>query len=480
MFSFVIHDLNENTVFAARDPSGQKPLFYSQQGADLLVSSCPYPVNGDKLISTEAISNYLYHGFIIGCCSIYQNVFCLPPGHKLFFNQNSLHVVKYDHPILELSLKRLSDLTFSDAIDLVDNALNDSVQRCLVSDVPVGLLLSGGIDSSLVLHYLKQNISDSYSCFTLDSNDSDSEFSLAYDYCDGENLFRCTPDDFTSNDFLTTYGDIFSQPFPDSSAVYTSSLFKYVSATHKCVLSGDGGDEIFNGYNIRYDHLYPSLASQSLYIRRLYSQLTSRISSQLPFSSFYHYGFRYPIFATKHISRSLGRDISEISPNFTFPEHFRSLSYLDNVVLDDYLNYLPFNINVKSDEISMYYGVESRSPFQDINLRQIAFSLPNNYKSSFSHSKIILRNLHKTRFDKHSSLPKKGFGVNYSAFLRRPNLCAWEIHFTVVLAGFQLSHFRISNLFLPIIIHQPDGTLWLLPHGLNLIFKHVLCCYRHL
>ena len=92
MFSFVIHDLNENTVFAARDPSGQKPLFYSQQGADLLVSSCPYPVNGDKLISTEAISNYLYHGFIIGCCSIYQNVFA-SAWTQLFFNQNSLRAV---------------------------------------------------------------------------------------------------------------------------------------------------------------------------------------------------------------------------------------------------------------------------------------------------------------------------------------------------------------------------------------------------
>lgn len=424
MFSFVIYDIKAASVFAARDPSGQKPLFYSHQGSDLLVSSCPYPVNGDKIISSEAISSYLYHGFIIGNCSIYQNVYCLPPGHKLFFDHNSLHVVKYDSPTVDLSLRRLSDSSFSDALDLVDNVLNHSVQRCLVSDVPIGLLLSGGIDSSLILHYLKQNMSDSYICFTLDSNDSDSEYSLAHDFCNGENLFRCTPDDFTSNDFLTIYGDIFSQPFSDSSAVYTSCLFKYVSTTHKCVLSGDGGDELFNGYNSRYDHLYSSIPSQSLFVRRFYSQLTSRLSSQLPLSSFYHYGFRYPIFSTKHISSALGRDISEISSHFTFPDYHKSLSPLDNVILDDYLNYLPFNINVKSDEISMYYGVESRSPFQDINLRQVAFSLPNKFKSSFMHSKIILRQLHKGRFHNHSSLPKKGFGVNYSTFLRRQDLCS--------------------------------------------------------
>ena len=117
MFSFVIYDINSGSVFAARDPSGQKPLFYSHNNSDLLVSSCPYPLNGDKKISTKAVANYLYHGFIIGSNSIYRNVFCLPPGFKLFFNNNKFTVQKYDDPVTELSHKRLSHITFSDALE---------------------------------------------------------------------------------------------------------------------------------------------------------------------------------------------------------------------------------------------------------------------------------------------------------------------------------------------------------------------------
>ena len=192
MFSFVIYDINSGSVFAARDPSGQKPLFYSHHNSDLLVSSCPYPVNGNRIISTEAITNYLYHGFIIGATSIYQNVFCLPPGCKLFFRRNVLTLVKYDNPYNELFQNRLSKISFTDALALVNNALDQSVQRCLVSDVPVGLLLSGGIDSSLVLNYAKNHVTDTYSCFTLDSNDSESEYHQAKDYCDTEYLNRCT------------------------------------------------------------------------------------------------------------------------------------------------------------------------------------------------------------------------------------------------------------------------------------------------
>ena len=90
--------------------------------------------------------------------------------------------------------------------------------------------------------------------------------------------------------------------------------------------------------------------------------------------------------------------------------------------MDDYLNYLPFNINVKADEISMYYGVESRSPFQDISLRKLAFSLPMIYKSTFLESKLVLRDIHNSRFNVHSYLPKKGFGANYSDILRRNDL----------------------------------------------------------
>ena len=245
---------------------------------------------------------------------------------------------------------------------MLNQKIEQSVNYCTVADVPIGILLSAGIDSSLIYSYLKEIYNYSLSVFSFDSEDIHSEYAIAKNYCTDTLPLRCTKQ-IDADLFNKVYGTIFSQPFADSSAIYTAPLYEYVSKTHKCVITGDGADEIFYGYGWRFSHLFLDFDSLVLRTRRSYSQLISNINSQLPLLPLLQLGYRYPIFNSQSIATFLGITVDQCTRNFNNYKPSGLIAEIDNVLVCDYMDYLPSNINVKSDELSMYYGVESRSPF---------------------------------------------------------------------------------------------------------------------
>ena len=156
--------------------------------------------------------------------------------------------------------------------------------------------------------------------------------------------------------------------------------------------------------------------------RRCYSQLVSNLKSSLPLFPILKPGYRYPIFKSRTIASLLDVPLSTCTENFVNFVPSSLLSSIDNTLIYDYIDYLPYNINVKSDEVSMYYGVESRSPFQDPFLRQLVFSLPLSLKYSFGSSKSLLRQLHKQKYNNYSERAKSGFVANYSSILQNNDL----------------------------------------------------------
>ena len=421
MYSFVIYNSLSGEIFFARDPSGQKPLFYSSAGENILISSCPFPVDGQRDVSPDSLVKYMYNGYISGTSSIYKNVKALLPGHSVTIKSGVWRENRYDNPIDYLSTPNTLALEDHDLLELLDQKIEQSVNYCTVADVPIGILLSAGIDSSLIYSYLKEIYNYSLSVFSFDSEDTHSEYAIAKNYCSDTLPLRCTKQ-IDADLFNKVYGTIFSQPFADSSALYTGPLYEYVSRTHKCVITGDGADEIFYGYGWRFSHLFSDFDSLVLRTRRSYSQLISNINSQLPLLPLLQLGYQYPIFNSQSIATFLGITVDQCTRNFNNYKPSGLIAEIDNVLVCDYMDYLPSNINVKSDELSMYYGVESRSPFQDPFLRQFVFSLPLQNKVSSTQTKTLLRQLHQQKYSNYSSRPKSGFGANYALILQYPDL----------------------------------------------------------
>jgi len=420
MFSFVIYDSSNDTIFAARDPSGQKPLYYSEDGEQFLFSSCPFEVNNSFRLSDHGISTFMQNGYTSGSNTMLHNVYQIEPGHYCIVKNNILLVKRYFDPgnIVRESVQW--QYSFDDEVSCLYELLKRSVKRALVADIPVGLLISGGIDSSLLLSIYRLYSSD-YKCFTLDIGGDESEVGQVLKYYESERLQIANGTIADANKFKYVYGKIHTEPFSDSSSINTAILMESVAQERNCVIGGDGADELFGGYEWRFEHLLDTYPAMVLRARRVYSQIKSKLLDQsfdFRFSPLY----RYPIFYSDEITRLFG--IGKMTPcNETSDKVMACLSNdLDKVILSDFLDFLPYDINRKSDEVGLHYGVEVRSPYQDIELIDFALSLPTQSKLAWKNYKRHLKYLHKKAYKNVASKPKKGFGLDVTKYLKRDDM----------------------------------------------------------
>ena len=441
MFAFALYDTTKNIIFMARDRAGEKPLFYGNYGKRFYFASELKAImadqNFEKRINKRALDCYLAFGYVPGDLCILENVKKLPPAHALVYDIHNNKIKTWKYWELPDYIKKSSYIPSGEYLEELENLLTDSIKRQFVSDVPVGLLLSGGIDSSLVTALASQSISK-LKTFTItfpgySDFDESNHASLIADHFSTEHTELECPD--ISVDLISKLAIQYDEPIADSSMFPTYMVTKLIKNYCTVAIGGDGGDELFGGYS----H-YSRLLWTEKYFKYL-PKLTRSLLSQAS-RKFLPLGFKGRIWLQSLIY-NLKTDIPLIASNFDLDsrkilmqnynennyvaEGIRSQSIpncdelLQRATRTDFLNYLPEDILVKVDRASMLNSLEMRAPFLDYRIIEFAFrDVPSNFKTTTSNRKIILKSLAKKLLPEKVDLTRKqGFAIPLKHWLKK-------------------------------------------------------------
>jgi asparagine synthase (glutamine-hydrolysing) len=445
MFAFALFDKADRSIFLARDRVGEKPLFYTLVNGSLLFASelkalIKFPGVSRK-ISQRALGSYLAYGYVDSASCILEGVNKLPPGHALTFTQatSNLRLWRY----WELPPQRSEPLVDDEAlVDEIGDLLCDSVRRQLVADVPVGILLSGGLDSSLLTAAAVKVSRSPIRTYTV-------RFPGHGFYDEGRHA-RIVADHFGTNhtelvalpaslEVLPKLATQYDEPMCDSSMVPTYLVSQLIRKTETVALGGDGGDELFGGYP-SYNFLMRQerITSQlPMPVRQLMAATARRampigmrgrnyltsLECDLP-QRIARVNRMFDAAGRKALIPSLFNRSSydKNSEPETFKERlFKSIRGLPGSAMEvDFASYLPCDILVKIDRASMLASLEMRSPWLDYRIIEFAFSrVPDRLRADFKQRKILLRNLARKMLPANLDVSRKqGFSLPLREWFR--------------------------------------------------------------
>lgn len=425
MFSFVIYDKIKLRFFGARDRLGKKPFYYYHNGKDFEFSSQISSIqlyNSNLSISKKAIDAYLTWGAIPDPLSIFNEVKKLLPGNSFIFDlsSGSLDIKKYWDIDYKGDNKFLG--SYSEAQLQLENILSDAVKTRMVADVPVGVFLSGGIDSSLVAAIATQTSQTKVKTFSVKFNDKGFDESpyakqVAGHLDTDHNIIECNYNE--GIDLIENFHYYYDEPFADSSAIPSMLLAKHTKKQVTVALSGDGGDESFMGYQ-RYDWINKGEKFMNIpYPLRL---IISNAVSLFP-------NYRLKIISEFMKSKSidlayLNSMASHSEMNSKEVDELKYLMHSHKNLLErvsdfDIKTYLNWDINTKVDRATMAYSLEARAPLMDYRIVEFAKSLPTNFKFKGNNQKRILKDLLYQHVPKHIfDRPKSGFTMPLKVWFR--------------------------------------------------------------
>ncbi len=425
MFAFALWDARRGRGLLVRDRLGVKPLFYASVGNSVLFGSeiKSLLASGlvDRKLDYQALDAFFTFTYIPAPLSIYKAIHKLEPGHLLVYQSGQ--VKKYCY--WDLSVNNPDTTVSEDAwLERFDAAIEDAVASHLVSDVPVGAFLSGGVDSSLVVAFMREKLNDSVHTFTMGfdgpHNSLIDERPLAARVAE---RYGCEFHDYSVQpDFRKIVGDIvaaFDEPFADDSVIPSYYVSKFTRQYVKVALSGLGGDELFAGYNRHsgvllsqyYTHLVPQLFHRQFvqpivqripepvyggdrvnHAKRFASAvLQSPAQRYLGFISTISQNERRQLFTediTHHIDfDATDRIITDLYERCEAPDDLTRALYVDTKT------YLPEDILALSDRLSMWHSLEVRVPLVDHQLVELSTQLPTPYKIDWRHKKILLKRI---------------------------------------------------------------------------------------
>jgi len=433
MFSLAIHDIEQNTLFFARDSIGKKPLYYFHNSKCLAFASEIKALIGLPGVESElnhlAANEYFSLGYIGESRTIFKNIYQLPAGHSACFYFDSpsrLKVQRYWYlPVTN------GDLTMSegDLLDRLDELIMDAVKIRMRSDVPLGVFLSGGLDSTLVAALAANFSSQPLKTFTISfpgmPNDEALYAKKIAAHFGTNHLVH-----EVSTDMIGEFSGLISQldqPFADSSILPTSIMCREARKDVTVALSGDGGDELFAGYE-HYDYFaleskirknWPPMLRKTLgHIAKILperhkTRTLKRLAIDDQYDSMGAYASRFFNFEERQKLFSGSLDASPF-PEFEYQTHFLDgIDWLQNICQADYQGYLVDDILVKVDRMSMLNSLEVRSPLLDKRIAEFAFSkVPPSFKRHGATKKYLLKKLayrylpNDFKYDR-----KAGFGV---------------------------------------------------------------------
>jgi asparagine synthase (glutamine-hydrolysing) len=413
MFAFAIWDDRKRRLFLARDRVGKKPLFYTvtDQGTFVfgseLKSLLVHPEVKRK-INLTALDAYLTLGYVPDSQCIFEDIYKLPPGHHLTFSESRIVVQKY----WDFNFSPDPSLTREDCIDGLRELLDDAVRLRLVSDVPLGAFLSGGIDSSTVVGIMARHMGQPVKTFSIGFHeDSFNELKYARltakKFATDHHEFFVTPEICDVVEELVWYLD---EPFSDPSVIPTYMVSKLARQHVKVVLSGDGGDELFAGYT-RYvtDR---NRRGFSLLPRVIREGMLQRLSAKLPHGTLgrnyihnvaldpvHRYLDSVSVFTelnrqllyTSDFQKQLGTDGGVIAEFRSYAAKVNTGEPLDQLLHIDSKTYLPGDILTKVDRMSMAVSLETRVPLLDHKLIEFVMRIPASMKMSGLETKYIFK-----------------------------------------------------------------------------------------
>ena len=434
MFAFAIWDKRNNVLFMARDRVGKKPLYYYLGKDKFIFASELKAILQDKNVkrelNTKALLDYLTYHYIPFPETIFKGICKLPPGHFMEVRAESVKAVEGEEKggskqnklsariIQYWDVKYEPDysLSESDWCEALREKLKEAVRMRLISDVPLGAFLSGGIDSSTVVALMSQVQDTPVKTFSIGFKEeefSELEYArrVAGQFGTEHHEFIVEPD---AIDILPKLAWEFDEPFADSSAIPTYYVSKIAREHVTVILSGDGGDETFAGYRRylwakdmqKYDWL-PPLAKKvffgipaALLPEGMKGKGMLKHMSQDPFERYAGLNtFGDPDYLGNIFSNDL---IDELTQGRTIrlPDHLHLKNYYDNCNTDDYLtriqyvdtkSYLAEDILTKVDRASMLCSLETRAPLLDHEVVELAARIPSSLKIKNGETKYILK-----------------------------------------------------------------------------------------
>ena len=389
-----------------------------------------------KKLDNESINSYFSFGYVPQPNSIFQNVFKVYPGQLIEINTTNLNIKKNYYWKLKDKISLNKNYNFNELSEEIDNLITDSVRMRMVSDVPIGCFLSGGIDSSLVALKMQELSSKKIDTFSVGFTYSG--FNEAFVARKVASLLQTNHHEiyFDSNnvrDIVPKMADVYDEPFGDSSQLPTYLLSKFTKENVTVSLSGDGGDELFCGYD-RY------------FVYALFNKYKFRhLFTKIPFHLFKSLRFILPLDKYEILNRKINK-LSNLLKSKNSVDAYRTLvsqfkintivlnetkfkdSVWDKNSLDnlsscqyiDQLTYLPDDILTKVDRASMANSLEVRVPLLDYRLIEKSWQIPEHNKKSQNLSKIFLRNILFKKLPKELfNRNKMGFGVPIGIFLNK-------------------------------------------------------------
>jgi len=464
MFAMAVWDTTVRELSLVRDRLGKKPLFvYHQSGLVTFGSELKALVSGpsfDRTINTQALQSYLRYLYVPAPQCIFQQVVKIPAGHILTI-RDARHPLPPSTSYWSLSdvaragLESQFDGTDEDAVDELDRLLGDAVCRRLQSDVPLGALLSGGIDSSAVVALMQEKSSRPTRTYTIgfddDAFDEASHAarvaeSLGTDHTD----LHLTGDDARS--LVPRLPYIFDEPLADPSELPTLLVSQLARRDVTVALSGDGGDELFGGYNRyvygtrvlpRVDRIpRPLRLAVAAGVRCVPSGAWDRLaalSTIVPGLPASRVGERIGKLTHVMAASSVGDMYCSLLSAWQRPAHLANhhrtiddvnasvldaaepVELLDRMMLADQMTYLPDDLLAKLDRASMAVSLEVRAPLLDHRVVEFSWRLPRRFKLRDGIGKWILRQVLYRRVPKAIvERPKMGFSVPIDRWLRGP------------------------------------------------------------
>jgi asparagine synthase (glutamine-hydrolysing) len=463
MFSLALWDKVEKKLFLARDRFGEKPLYFGWQGESFLFGSelkalRIHPHFLHK-IDSNALGLFLQYNYVPTPLSIYKGISKLTPGSILSVSLENTTVCinTYWSAIDTMISGKMNPFigSVTEAINETENVLKGAVQSQLLADVPLGAFLSGGIDSSLIVSLMSAVSNTPVNTFTIGFDENgfnEAEYAKKIANHLGTNHTELYINPKDCFDVIPLLGSVYDEPFADSSQIPTYLVSKLAAGTVKVALSGDGGDELFGGYN-RYffaEKLWTNLKFIPKPLRSgLYSSINNLNTQQWDvLSSILHYVLPKK-YQFSNLTDKLKKASSLLAVESFDDVYFRLVKQWDNpgeilnfdynpqrnkligsdlfqdnkdkMMLNDLLTYLPDDILCKVDRAGMAVSLESRIPFLDHNVFAFSSSLPLSFKINKGTSKWILREILKKYIPENLiNRPKMGFGIPLEGWLRGP------------------------------------------------------------
>ena len=436
MFAIAIHDSRDESLHLIRDRMGKKPLWISQLNDGTLFFASEVRAlmlaRPDRTLRTDMIAEVMQYGYINAPNSAFNEISQVPPASVMTWRNGKTTTKKYWEPDFDTKVQ----IPYEEALEVTKKLIEESVSRRLISERPLGSFLSGGYDSTIVTAYMAKLMSEKVQTYSIGFHNA--QYNEAHHAKQVANFIGTNhheeilrPDPAL---VVEKISHVLDQPFADSSIVPTYLLAKFARENLIVALGGDGGDEVFGGYD-RYlatpvmQKLNPFLGlarsglkfagrqsfGNTRKINRVGSQLSSKASLAARYSSIL--SLTQPGELLNLINPNLVSNAAESAYLSQFTPG--KLSSFDRMIRSDLDAYLPGDLLVKVDIATMANGLELRSPLLDVNVVEWGISLPRNYKIKGLETKHILKDVARSLVPANLiDRPKMGFGIPRAEWLR--------------------------------------------------------------